>query len=156
MTADTGTHAAAPNSWTACKSGGSARSLQEGTAAGNHDVDARERERKRNDCEERWCGARGLPTFRLNPKRWMREAQAAAAATEPQTAAHTSSLNAARAQTKGNTHTCETVGVCSIPTQESEGTRPPRPRPRPRPDGWIKHGREMPDNNKRRECTALQ
>jgi hypothetical protein len=79
----------------------------------------------------------------------MRGARTAAAATDAQAAVHTSSLNAARAQTKVNTHTCKTVGVCPIPSQESEGTRPPRPRPRPRPDGWIKHGREMPDNNKR-------
>ena len=41
-------------------------------------------------------------------------------------------------------------------SQESEGTHWPRPRPRPRPDGWIKHGRETPDTQKRRERTALQ
>jgi hypothetical protein len=30
-----------------------------------------------------------------------------------------------------------------------ESTCRPRARPRPRPDGWIKHGRETPDTQKR-------
>jgi hypothetical protein len=43
MTAATGTDAAAPNNWTSRKPGGSPGSLRGGTAAGNDDVNARER-----------------------------------------------------------------------------------------------------------------
>jgi len=43
MTVGTGTDAAAPNSWTSRKPGGSPGSPRGGTAAGNDDVDAGER-----------------------------------------------------------------------------------------------------------------
>ena len=53
MTAGTGTDATAPNCWTFRKPGGSTGSLQGGTAAGNDEVDARERVEVRHPLRER-------------------------------------------------------------------------------------------------------